>query len=268
MYHNSMNHKDVSLLIDTAMLAAVMILENGGETFRAEETASRICACLGEDAAEVVAFPTCIIISANSDDGKVSSVIRIKERSINLFRVERVNYYSRAFSEKKITLDELREKLRALKNSKITSNFLISIFAAISSAMFTLLFESRIDFVALFDSTVAFICAFIMQYVLMSTRLKRSYGFTRTFVGSGLIAVIAVACTSLFGIGNLDCIIIGAITPILPGISLTNAIRDTVTGDIISGTARIVDTLLIAVAIAGGVGVVLAAYVSLMGGVI
>ena len=37
-----------SRLADTAMLAAVIILENGGETFRAEETAVRICRAAGK----------------------------------------------------------------------------------------------------------------------------------------------------------------------------------------------------------------------------
>ena len=55
--------------------------------------------------------------------------------------------------------------------------------------------------------------------------------------------------------------------PLLPGLSFTNAIRDTVMGDLISGTVRVVETLLIAIGIAGGVGVVLIAYMN-MGGAI
>ena len=73
---------------------------------------------------------------------------------------------------------------------------------------------------------------------------------------------------SLLGIGNLDVILIGAITPLLPGLSFTNAIRDTVMGDLVSGTVRIVETLLIAVAIAAGIGTVLAVYVNVLGGVL
>ena len=55
--------------------------------------------------------------------------------------------------------------------------------------------------------------------------------------------------------------------PILPGLMLTSAIRDTVMGDLVAGTARLVEALLIAVAIAGGVGIVLSFYLS-MGGVL
>ena len=54
---------------------------------------------------------------------------------------------------------------------------------------------------------------------------------------------------------------------LLPGLAMTNAIRDTVMGDLVSGTARAAEALLVAVAIAAGVGSVLSLYISL-GGVI
>lgn len=131
--------------------------------------------------------------------------------------------------------------------------------------MFTLLFEPVLGLSVIFDVAVTFFCTFLMEYLCIASKLKNAYQFTVTFIGSALIALIAVVFTGIFGIGNLSCIIIGAITPLLPGISLTNAIRDTVMGDIMSGAARIAETLLIAVAIAGGVGIVLAGYVNITG---
>jgi uncharacterized membrane protein YjjP (DUF1212 family) len=82
------------------------------------------------------------------------------------------------------------------------------------------------------------------------------------------MTVLSTLCVALFGIGDLNCIIIGSIMPLLPGLSLTNAIRDTVMGDTVSGTVRIVETMLTAIAIAGGVGVVLLSYVSFFGGTV
>ena len=82
-----------------------------------------------------------------------------------------------------------------------------------------------------------------------------------------LRALIAVLSVQIFKMGNMEHIIIGSIMPILPGLMLTSAIRDTVMGDLVAGTARLVEALLIAVAIAGGVGIVLSIYMS-MGGVV
>lgn len=119
-----------NLLVDTAMMAAVIILENGGETFRAEETAVRICRAAGKSETEVLAFPTGIFITVEGDDGKkVSSVVRIKNRTINLFRVERANSFARSYDNGNLALGELKEKLEALKSSVITKKFFIALAA-------------------------------------------------------------------------------------------------------------------------------------------
>lgn len=260
---------DTDLLVDTAQLAALVILENGGETFRAEETAVILCHAAGRAETEVFALPHGIFITAERRDGsKVSSVVRTKSRSTNLFKVERVNVYSRAFVSGTLSLEELNDKLNELRHAARYRPAFIAMAAGLSSAMFSLLFEETLTVTVLWDLAVTLVCAFVAQYVSLSSRLKNAYQFTVTFVASVLIGLIAVLLVWFVGCGNLSCIIIGSITPLLPGLSLTNAIRDTVMGDILSGTVRIVETLLVAVAIAGGIGLVLAGYVSLLGGVL
>ena len=46
-------------------LAAQMVLENGGETYRVEETGMRMAAGLGLDDVNIVAFPTSIFVNVN-----------------------------------------------------------------------------------------------------------------------------------------------------------------------------------------------------------
>lgn len=260
---------DTDFLVDTAQLAAVIILENGGETFRSEETAVRICKAGGICDPEAIAFPTGIFLTVNrAQTHCVTAVKRIRSRSTNLFKVERTNAYSRDFESGKITLSELNEKLTKLKTAIIYKKPLLALAAGVCSAMFSLLFEETLGITVIFDISVTFICAFIAQLICLSVKLKNIYQFTVNFLGSFVIAALAVAATHFAGIGNLGCIIIGSTTPLLPGLSLTNSIRDTVMGDIVSGTARLTETLLCAIAIAGGVGIVLSGYVNIFGGVI
>ena len=47
----------------------------------------------------------------------------------------------------------------------------------------------------------------------------------------------------LFG-DNMDMIVIGSIVPLLPGVPLTNSIRDFLYGDYLSGTIRMIDAVL------------------------
>ena len=76
--------------------------------------------------------------------------------------------------------------------------------------------------------------------------------------------IFAVFCSSLFcgvlasisvklGLSNsIDAVIIGNIMLLVPGLSLTNSIRDMINGDVISGIIRLAESTFVAVAIAAG----------------
>ena len=64
------------------------------------------------------------------------------------------------------------------------------------------------------------------------------------------LGLAGVAC-------SLDKVIIGGIIPLVPGVALTNGIRDVANCDYLSGTIRAIDAVLIAAGIALGVGLVL-----------
>ena len=148
----------------------------------------------------------------------------------------------------------------------IYSKTLVTLATGLCAAAFTLLFEEVLNIYSLFDMAVAFIASLTAQVITSVKGIKRAHRFTSTFVAAVVLAAISILGVSIFDIGDLNCILIGSIMPLLPGLSLTNAIRDTVMGDSVSGTVRTVETLLIAVALAGGVGISLAAYVSFFGG--
>lgn len=79
--------------------------------------------------------------------------------------------------------------------------------------------------------------------------------------------MVAILCREIFNMGNINIIIIGAMMPILPGLAFTNAIRDTMNGDLVSGVAKTGEVFQISVSIAFGVGTVLSVY-SMLGGII
>ena len=70
------------------------------------------------------------------------------------------------------------------------------------------------------------------------------------------------------GLGdNFDPIIIGSLMIFFPGVAITNAVRDILAGDTVSGVSRAADAILTAVSIAMGAAVVLQIYGG-MGGVL
>ena len=54
---------------------------------------------------------------------------------------------------------------------------------------------------------------------------------------------------------------------LVPGLAITNAIRDTISGDLVSGLTRAAEAFFIAISIAVGTGAVLSFWFSNFGGV-
>ena len=83
--------------------------------------------------------------------------------------------------------------------------------------------------------------------------------FFKTIAGGAVSALLALLLTWA-GLGqNSDFVIIGALMALVPGLIFTNAIRDIMAGDMVSGITRAAEALLIGVAIALGTGFVLTA---------
>ena len=173
-----------------------------------------------------------------------------------------MNDITRKFIRGDITFEQAYEGLKALSKKKGPHKILQLLASAVAASLFALLFGG-----GAFDAAVAFLAGFAVKGISFSFKYTSIYNFAISFIGGCVIAIVATLSVSLFKMGNIAHIITGATMPLLPGLMLTGAIRDTVMGDLMAGTTRIVESLLVAIAIASGVGIVLSAYVSL-GGVV
>ena len=244
---------NIGSLLRVVKLSAQIIIENGGETYRAEETIKFICKSFKVQDIESIATPTgfYITISVNGDDNN-TLVKRIRKRTINLQKINDVNNISRKLSEHSITLDEALEELEGIsKRTDLKYKYSI-LYAGLSSAFFTVLFGGKVleFFTALFTGII--VSAVSRRF----EKLDSYYFFSSIFSGI-IIACIAISITFFSKMGNYNHIIVGCIMPLLPGLAMTNAIRDTIRGDLISGIARATEALLVASSLAAGVGVII-----------
>jgi uncharacterized membrane protein YjjP (DUF1212 family) len=81
--------------------------------------------------------------------------------------------------------------------------------------------------------------------------------FLLNAIASALIVFLAKTIDTWVPNIRLDNIIIGGIMILVPGLALTNAIRDTMSGDLVSGTARGVEAIIVTIAIVAGSGTML-----------
>ena len=107
-----MNYK---LLVDTAVLAGEIMLCSGAETYRVEDTISRILKTTRLEKTE--AFVTTAGIFVTLDDptiDAISLVQRVMNRSTNLNNIYLTNDISRKICADKITIEEAYDELRKI----------------------------------------------------------------------------------------------------------------------------------------------------------
>lgn len=257
--------RDINEVLTVIKLISQAIIENGGETSRAEEVCERICKAYNIKNINAFAIPTGIIITVGENDEK-TVMKRIKNRSINFEGLERANDISYKLVRGDIDLKTAREMIMRLVEEKQTGIFkklLIIGAGGLSTGFFTALMGGGI-----FDFTVAFFCGIFIQIISLLFKRNDLYQFLISMLGGMFSALFAVLAVFIFKEGNMDFIISGAIMLLLPGLAMTSAIRDTMSGNLLAGTSKIGEALLTAVAIAGGVGAVLSVFAALGGNII
>ena len=242
---------DYKVLADTALLAGELMLQSGAETFRVEETITRILKTSGQERTEAIAYATGIMMTLDGkDSGIISMVVRIGDRETNLGQVCEVNNISRGYCAGKLTLEEANQRLKAIRGVRRVPDWVVTLCAIVTSAAFTLLLGGGV-----YDCLFAALYGVLQVVFLFLNRKIRINRFILNMITAFFVALLTEALVLVSRIPvNQELLIAGSIMPMLPGVALTNALRDTLQGDYMSGAVRTIEAIMVAIAIGIGIG--------------
>ncbi|BAQ57813.1 threonine/serine exporter family protein [Lactobacillus acetotolerans] len=247
------NIKYYQEVLDVCLIAGRLMIEGGSEMYRVEDTMLRISRNAGVHDPQVFATPTSVIMSLDGCD--LSRIEQVKERNINLELVDRVNSLSREFAAKKITLDQLKQKIIDVANGiPYFPMWLQVVGAAVLSATLMVLFMDDYDWIDFPAAAIVGALGFITFYYFKRFTNVR---FLSELIAAMTMALVTIAITHVFHGMSTDNILTGALMTLVPGLALTNALRDLFVGDILSGMVRMCEAALTAFALGGGVGIVI-----------
>ena len=103
---------------------------------------------------------------------------------------------------------------------------------------------------------MSFLIGFLVQTLQIPLSLRQVPVQLRSFFLGFIAALAAVLLQELIP-ARQEPLITGGIMPLLPGLALTNAVRDTIRGDLISGLGRGAEALISAVMLSAGVAIAL-----------
>lgn len=260
-----MESKEAKEALQLALDAGILQLSNGAEIWRVESTLNHICAAYGVKDMDMIVLSNAIFITGNNEKEEVYAKVKhIPISSIHMGIVTAVNNLSREIAMGQYTVEEAAEKLEQIKKKEEIRTSYRTAASAMGAACFIYILGANV-----IESLVAGVlggCAFLfycMMEQLNVSKLVRNI-FSSAFVG--LLACLLIRLPILSG-QDINKIVIGGIMPLIPGAAFVNSIRDIANNDFLSGTARILDTLMVFVYLAVGAVAMLTVCGQLMGGI-
>lgn len=248
-------------VLDTAMDAGNILLENGAELTRVEDTMDRICRHYGVDGSFFILSNGIFTTGSCRMDPGFARVRHIPVNRAQLNRVVAINQLSRDIEKKDLSLEEVQHEIERIRTLPGERRWLQILAAGIGSAGFCYMFGG-----SLYDSAASFITGMLLWVLWLFVCMPHLSRILGHLTGGAAAAMLSLLLFSMGFGDSLSHMIIGAVIPLVPGVPFTNGIRDIAAGDYLAGIVRLLDALLVFMCIAIGVGFVLTAYNRVSGG--
>lgn len=243
-------------ILSLAVLAGEILIKNGGEIFRVEDTMMRIIESYGITDYNVYVLSNGIFATIDEQGSHPYSPVRhVAFSNVNLERIAAVNQLSREICEFHYPPGEAIQKMKNCSTLLSEKQLLRHLASGFGCAAFTLLFGGKY-----LDCFFSLFIGIALQSFLYHARIRQSSRFFYTIAASALVTALSILPYALHAPVMVDKMVIGCIMPLVPGLLLTNAIRDFFNVDFLSGVIHMVDALVTALCIAVGVGAVMTCY--------
>ena len=224
------------------------LMQNGAEIFRVEESIQHILNAYGCADTEVFAIPSCIIVNIQEGERNYTKSVRIKTAANNLRKLDRLNALCWDICREKPPVEENQRRLAEVMEENPYPQTVSYLAYGMTAFFFTLFWGGR-----LVDAAVAFPCGLIVKWTRSTMGRVRANVFFTNLLAGMLMALPPLLLHRWVGGVNADMCIIGTIMLLVPGIAITNVMRDVLAGDFLTAVTRMAEVLIVAMGIAVGV---------------
>jgi uncharacterized membrane protein YjjP (DUF1212 family) len=240
-----------SKVLDVCSGIGRLMLENGAETYRVEDTVYRIAVNYGMQGVSVFSVPTALIVTIQDQTGgEYTRMHRVSEQRSNLGIVAEANELSRKIAKYDLSPNEALIEIDRLNRTESNySTFEEFLAAALICGFFAIIFQGSWQ-----DLIAAAIAGSIGYMLYHFAEELTNIRFFSEMIAAFVIGWLAFFLTNL-GIGqNVNIIIVSSVMTLVPGKAITNGIRDLMASHYVAGVSVLADAFLTAGAI--GIGVV------------
>ncbi len=187
-------------------------------------------------------LPTSISYTFYEDNNQntYSYVKRVEPGVFNLGALANTVAVANDLLDNKITIDEAKNKLSSIRNQSNNYNLFFQIFSfGIASSSFSLLMGTNwVSFVASFF--VGLIIGFITHFARKSNYITSTLESLASFTATIIIGLLSVPFPDI----NISPTILSSIIIFIPGLSITTALEEITSKSLVSGTAKLADSII------------------------
>lgn len=239
---------DVEQLLNFSCDIGHELMQNGAEIYRVEESIKRLIEAYGYETSEELAIPSAIVLNIQVDGINHCKMVRNRSASNNLRRLYLLNSLCRTLCREKPSLDEARRRFDEIMAEKPYSDEVSYLGYGLAAFFFTLFWGGCFE-----EAVVAFPCGLLARFVISFMEKVQANTFFVNLVTAALIAVPPVLLTHMGLMSRPDTTIIGSIMLLVPGMAITNVMRDVLAGDFLTALTRLAEVLIVAMGISAGV---------------
>ena len=242
------------LVVKLSLDIGAAMLSSGAETIRVEDTVTRICKTYYQGKLDVTSYLSALFVSMEVTDWDENSTSprivtqhrRVTSISNQLGKLDDLNALSRYVCANKPDPVEVEARLQEIiQSGPGTRRGIIGYILA--GGGFAIFFGGN-----LLDGILCSIISLILYYADNHIKLRFNNELIRIFLLS-FITGLPACLLQLSPIPvHMEQIMIGSVMLLIPGVALTNSLRDLFTGDTASGALKLMNSILLAVAIALG----------------
>lgn len=242
---------DNELLLKNICEIGRLLLKHGAEIYRVEESLQRMCESYGFEDIGVFALPSYFTLSVTFQDGTTSSITkRTTQNRTNLDAVYELNNLVRYICLNKPDYQYIENKIDNIQKQD-PNMYLVFLGYGLGAGAFAFFFGGGVC-----EGVAATFIGFGVYFFIWLQEILKINSLIRTMLTSMLMTAVSILLFHFQLINNLDATIIGCLMILVPGIAITNSLRDIIDGNYLSGQARLFEAFFIAMAIAAGVGFV------------
>lgn len=235
-------------VLDASIQVGYELLKNGAEIYRVEQSIMYICGAFGVKEIEAFAIPSSIVVTVSDGHQSLTKSKRVHMGKRDLDKIARLTDLSRCICREHLSYRETMDRLEEIKNAPVYSTALLYAAYMVVGASFTMFFGGKWQ-----DGLVGAWAGVEIHFLSRILGKLNVNGFFVNIICGFTAAFTALFLEKTFGVFNSDMIIIGTIMLLVPGLALTNSMRDFISSDTVAGVSGVIEALFVAMGIAIGV---------------